>query len=299
MDFRPIRDLPTQQQVFDASGTERARTTYEYDNYASDTYHAPLVDRPGISGLDSAFTTLYGTRGNTTRVSRWLLSNGTSINTYAQYDIAGNTVKAIDGRGLVAQVEYASTYQYAYPTSTISPIPDPTGAYGSSTALTTSTAYDFSTGLATSSTDANGKITTAQYNDVLDRPTAILRPDGGRTTYTYVDVHQCGPYIETRTLLDTTGRETDSYVFFDGLGRGVRTFKYDGTPGTSYLTADTQYDAQGRVWRVSNPYRSSGCTATVNPSGNWTTTAYDALDRVKTVTTPDSAQILNTYSGNQ
>jgi RHS repeat-associated protein len=295
-----IRSLPTQQSIYDANNVERARTTYEYDNYASDSTHAPLIYRPGITGLDSAFNTSYGTRGNVTRVSRWLLSNGTSINTYAQYDIAGNSVKSIDGRGLVSLVDYSSTYQYAYPTHTTSPTPDVGNNFCSTTPLETTTAYDLSTGLVTSSTDPNGQTTTVQYNDVLDRPTAVLQPDGGRTTYTYVDVHQCGPYVETRTLLDTSGRETDDYVFFDGLGRSVRAFKYDGQDSNNpYLTSDTQYDALGRVRRVSNPYRSSGCTSTVNPSGNWTTTAYDALGRVLSVTTPDSAQAITTYSGNQ
>jgi RHS repeat-associated protein len=295
-----IRSLPTQQSVYDGNNVERARTTYEYDNYASDTYHVPLIYRPGITGLDSAFNTFYGTRGNATRISRWLLSSGTSINTYAQYDIAGNGVKAIDGRGLVSLLDYSSSYQYAYPTHTTSPTPDVGNNFCSTTPLETTTAYDLSTGLVTSSTDPNGQTITIQYNDVLDRPTAVLRPDGGRTTYTYVDVHQCGPYVETRTLLDTSGRETDDYVFFDGLGRSVRAFKYDGQDASNpYLTTDTQYDSLGRVRRVSNPYRSSGCTSTVNPSGNWTTNAYDALGRVLSVTTPDSAQVTTNYSGNQ
>ncbi len=295
-----LRSLPTQQSIYDAGGTERSRTTFEYDNYAPDTYHASLVDRTGISGLDSAFTTSYGTRGNVTRVSRWLLPSATTINTYAQYDIAGNPVKAIDGRGLVSQASYSSTYQYAYPTQTTSAIPDTGNGFSSSTPLVTTTAYDFSTGLVTSSTDPNNQTTTVQYNDALERPTAVLRPDGGTTTYTYVDAHQCGPFVETRTKLDTAGRQTDDYVFFDGLGRTVRTFKYDGQdPNNLYITTDTQYDAQGRVQRVSNPYISAGCTATVNPSGNWTTTTYDALGRPKTVTTPDNAQVVTTYSGNQ
>jgi RHS repeat-associated protein len=294
-----IRNLPTQTSVYDAGG-ERARATYEYDNYASDSNHAPLVARPGISGLDAAFNTSYGTRGNATRVSRWNLSTGASINTYAQYDIAGNSVKGIDGRGLASLLDYSSTYQYAYPTTKTTPIPDPAGTFGLTTPLVATATYDFSTGLLTSTTDANEKTTTVQYNDVLDRPTAVLRPDGGRTTFTYVDVHQCGPYVETKTLLDNTNRETDDYVFFDGLGRGARTFKYDGQDSSNpYLTTDTQYDALGRVRRVSNPYRSSGCTAAVNPSGNWTTTVYDAVGRVGTVTTPDSAQAITTYSGNQ
>src|SRR5215203_4476916 len=48
-----IRRLPTQVQVFDGAGVEKARSTFEYDNYANDTNHAPLTARSSISGLDS------------------------------------------------------------------------------------------------------------------------------------------------------------------------------------------------------------------------------------------------------
>ncbi|MGH9907437.1 MAG: hypothetical protein ACRD8U_17850, partial [Pyrinomonadaceae bacterium] len=46
-----VRNLPTQQSVFDAAGVEKARTTFEYDNYNSDANHAPVVFRSMISGL--------------------------------------------------------------------------------------------------------------------------------------------------------------------------------------------------------------------------------------------------------
>src|SRR5205823_1973493 len=79
------------------------RTSYEYDNYATDTNHAALTDRTSISGLDSGFTTSYTTRGNATATRRYLLNSSGqvtgSISGFAQYDIAGNLVKAIDGRG--------------------------------------------------------------------------------------------------------------------------------------------------------------------------------------------------------
>ena len=52
-----LRSLPTQEQIFEAGGVLRAQTNYEYDNYANDGNRAPLVDRPGIPGLDSSFTT--------------------------------------------------------------------------------------------------------------------------------------------------------------------------------------------------------------------------------------------------
>src|SRR5205085_7305468 len=108
---------------------------------------------------------------------------------------------------------------YAFTTGTTSPVPDPTGVYGSQYSLTSSTIYDFYSGVVASTTDANAKTTTFEYNDTLERVTKINRPDGGRTTYTYVGTHQCGPYVETRTLIDTSGRETDSYQFNDGMGR--------------------------------------------------------------------------------
>jgi RHS repeat-associated protein len=281
-----IRNLPTQTSVYDGGG-ERSRTTYEYDNYASDTYHAALVDCAGISGMDAGFTTSYGTRGNATRVSRWRLSNGTSINSYAQYDIAGNTVKRIDGRGLVSQVQYSSTYQYAYPTHTISPTPDIGNNFCSTMPLETTTAYDFSTGLVTSVTDANGQTASVQYNDALERPTTILRPDGGWTVNFYNDTPGL-LYVNTRSLLDPT-RVTDSYQYFDSLGRPNRTALNEG--GGTWLFTETQYDALGRVWKTANPYRSG--------TPVWTTTQYDALGRPTSLITPDGAQVTTAYSGNQ
>jgi YD repeat-containing protein len=104
---------------------------------------------------------------------------------------------------------------YAFPTSVTTSIPDVNGGYGSNVGLTNTSTYDFNTGLVTSTTDANGQTTNYGYGDSLGRLTSVNNPDGGRTTYTYVDTHQCGPYVETKTLLDTSNRETDSYQFFD------------------------------------------------------------------------------------
>jgi YD repeat-containing protein len=69
-----LRSLPTQTSIYDAGGTERARTTWEYDNYVTDTNHAALTDRPSISSLDSSFTTWYETRGNATATTKLLLA---------------------------------------------------------------------------------------------------------------------------------------------------------------------------------------------------------------------------------
>jgi RHS repeat-associated protein len=303
-----IRNLPARVSVYDGGGNEQSRSTFEYDNYASDGSRSPLTGRSGITGLDSSYTTSYTTRGNVTASSRWLLSTNTPFTSFARYDIAGNVVASIDPLGRLSQLSYSDSFSdgnnsrntYAFPTSRISAVPDPTNQRGTNTSLTASTVYDYWTGHVSSFTDANGQTTLAQYNDTLDRLTLVDRPDGGRTTYTYVDQHQCGPYVQTRTLLDGSGRQTDSYQFFDGLGRGYLVESYDPQDTNSpWVKVDTQYDSLGRVSRVSNPYRSTGCTSAVNPSGRWTTSTYDALGRVKTVTTPDSAVVTTNYNGNQ
>jgi hypothetical protein len=108
-----LRDLPTQVSIYDGSGNEIARTTSEYDNYATDTNHAGLIDRSNISGFDSAFTTSYATRGNVTGITRYFLSGGSvigSISVYSQYDIAGNVLKAIDGRGYATNSYYTDCF---------------------------------------------------------------------------------------------------------------------------------------------------------------------------------------------
>src|SRR5205085_6565789 len=141
---------------------------------------------------------------------------------------------------------------YAYPTSTTSPAPDPTGNYGSQYGLTTSTKYDYQTGAVTLTTDANGQVTSFDYTDPLNRLKQVNRPDSGRTQYFYNDTVG-NLYVRTLTDEDAS-RSIEAYQFYDGLGRGVRSFLNVGGSPVQFTTADTQYDALGRVQRVSNPY---------------------------------------------
>lgn len=66
-----------------------------------------------------------------------------------------------DARGDVSTINYTDSFAdgvnrngFAFPTSTTSAIPDPSGAQGTNTPLTSSTVYDYSTGLPTATTDA-------------------------------------------------------------------------------------------------------------------------------------------------
>jgi len=320
-----IRNLPLQEQVFDAGGTKRAETFYEYDLYDNSPNHAPLIDRPGISGLDSGFTTGYTTRGNVTRTSRALLNNSGGVtgwvNSHAQYDVAGNAVKVIDANGNPTVFDFSDRFgspddearsnagapelggqsSYAFPTKV-------TNALGH----TAYTQYDYYLGGPVNSEDANGVVSSVAYNDALDRPTqgiqarykvttppcappsVCVQAEKRQTTFTYDDA---------KHVITTTGdRDTlndnilTAKAYHDGLGRTWRTAAYE---GDTWTITDTKFDALGRVSQVSNPYRATDPGFASPPSDLWTTTEYDALGRVIKVTAPDGAHVDTAYSGNQ
>lgn len=288
---RNILGLPTSTTVTDAANTVVAQTSVTYDETS-----LPLLTYGNVTGWIDPGTNY---RGNVTTSSRWLnYPTATWLATHAQYDQCGSVRKSWDARDASllnpAQIEYSSQYAYAFPTQTISPIPDSNGSFGSNTSLTGTSVYDFNTGLVISTTDANSQTTTCEYSDPLNRPTRVNLPDGGSTRHVYAqDSH--GNYIETFTRLDAN-RETSSRQYVDGLGRASRSFGYENQdPNNPYLTVDTIYDSMGRVSQVSSPYRSAGYDSTPNQSGNWTTTVYDDLGRVHFVTTPDNAQVTTAY----
>jgi RHS repeat-associated protein len=296
-----LRDLPTQVSIYDGGGIERARTTYEYDNYTTDSNHASLTNRISISGFDSAFNTLYATRGNVTGTTRHLLP-GSSVSSYSQYDILGNVTKIIDARGYATELFYADCFgtpdgeartnsaplelstpglsSYAFPTSIKNPLNHLTYSQ-----------FDFYLGAPVDGEDANGFVASGTYNDSLDRPTQVRRAAGtaitNQTTFTYDDTNRI---ITTSSDRDTNN---DNVVInssvFDPLGRTVETRQYFG--GGNYIAVQSQYDALGRLYKTSNPFNNGETPV-------WTTTAFDELSRTISVTTPDSAVVSTSYSGN-
>jgi RHS repeat-associated protein len=294
-----LRSLPVKQQVFDSSGVERARTVYEYDNYTTNTLHAALKPCPNISGLEAVFAdanTPYTRRGNVTSVTSYTNAAALTgaITTAMQYDVAGNVVKAVDGRGKAVTSDYASAYQYAFPTSVTSPVPDPNGLSGSSSAFVTTTNYDLWTGHITSTVDANQQVMSYQYDDPLDRLTKVTRPGGGQTIYEYGDMVG-NLYLRTQTQLDASPRWIDASEYFDGLGRSVRA---EQSEGATVITSRQEYDALGRVKRTYNPYRTTN-----DETYGWTEMSYDALSRVTKVETFKAGEIstgavVTAYSGN-
>lgn len=305
-----LLSLPSQVSVWEGGVTEIARTTFEYDTYNTDTYHSGLTYRSNISGLDAAFTTSYTTRGNVTGTTNYFLTNGSvtgSISSYAQYDVAGNIVKAIDPRSTPSNViattidfadrfgspdgearnnsgatELAGQMSYAFPTLV-------TNALGQ----TVYTQFDYYLGRAVDAEDANGTVSSSYFNDALDRPKQVIR---GSNLGTGLKSQSTIDYDDTNRVITTTSDQATygdnalkSQVLYDGMGRTTEKRQYESA--NAFIAVRQTYDALGRSYRTSSPFRSG------NPA--WTTTTYDSLSRVKSVETPDLATVKTDYSGNR
>jgi RHS repeat-associated protein len=298
-----IRSLPKQISVYDAAGAEQARTTFEYDNYAADASHAALAARANISGLDAAYTTAYTTRGNATASSRWLLATNTPVTAYAQYDVAGNVVKAIDARGNASTLDYADRYGAPNGEARSNTQPAELGAqatYAFATSAanalghTAYTQFDYYLGKPVEVEDVNGVVSSGYYNDVLDRPTQLVLAVGtnvqSQTSFVYNDAARV--VTTTSDLAAYNDNLLKSEIVYDQLGRTYESRQYESA--SNYSATQRSYDALGRAYRMSNPFRPWQSQSPV-----WTTTQFDALGRTVRVTTPDGAQVVTAYGGNQ
>lgn len=285
---RNLTGLPISTLIRNGAGAMVSYTEMYYDETS-------LLNYGAVAGWVDPATSA---RGNVTTTKRWLNTTGTYLETRMEYDIAGNVIKTIDPKGNFSQTEYSSTFAHAYPTRVRTPMPDPTGVSGSNTPMETTYLYDAPSGLLLSSTDPNNQVTSFEYNDSLNRPTRVIKPQGGgQTDYAYGDTPG-NLYVHTQTTLDAA-RVLSQYQYSDKLGRPSRTFRSEGGTPVTWIVTDTQYDSLGRVWRTSNSYRAASLSDPVNPLGLWTTTQYDSLGRALSITTPDGASIISSYAGNE
>src|SRR3569623_668770 len=98
--------------------------------------------------------------------------------------------------------------------------------------------------------------------------------------------------IETRSQLNSTDR-AESYKYFDGLGRVIRTRKVD-AGGDDYTLIC--YDSMSRVAKTTNPFRSYSTQDCSTSTGlDWTTNTFDAAGRPWKVTPPATAVVETDY----
>ncbi len=240
-----------------------------------------------------------GYRGNPTTAKVWdsakgAVSSSTNfISTHAAFDSYGNQTSSTDALGNTTTTTFDSTY-HAFPISVTSPIPDSTGTYGSSSAFTTSGTFDISTGLPLTTTDANGLTTEITYDTTTLRPRykkfyknygIAGQTQVGPTNETIYNDESGNYWVKQRNQLDSVPNYAESITYFDGLGRAWKTEQVN---SNGNIFTEKEFDSEGRVLRVCNPYRSG-------ETKQWTSNTYDTASRVISVTLPDSSTIATTY----
>jgi YD repeat-containing protein len=211
------------------------------------------------------------------------------IYTYG-YDALGNNISMTDPNNHISTKTWDNRGRLASETGA-----DPDGAGGLS-APTTTYAYN-NAGLLTSITDPLGKVTSFGY-DNLNRRTSLTLPDpdggGGLSAPVYTFGYNAAGSLTTET--DPLGNVTTTA--YDNLQRktSVTQPDPDGGGGLSAPVWTWTYGSSTLATRMTDPlghntdyaYDTYGRQTTVtNHEGYVTTTAYNLLDQVTSVTTPD------------
>ena len=256
---------PTDIKITDASGNIKSRKWMDYDSTTGNLTEEEVCksDTPETDGLSRNATV-------------------NPVTTYLYYS-EGNVSSATDPRG--------NTTTFTYDTATKTFVSTATNALGHVTTKT----YNPGTGkpltLIPPHLQGTAYNVSCQY-DVFGRITQETRPDGGYTTYQYLNIGT--PTTQhTDTMEHITGGasalDNHAYTYFDGLGR-TYTGRSTG-PDTKTIVADTAFDVMGRVSQKSNPYFLTIDTPV------YTQIAYDGLSRVITTTYPDTSQTTVSYRG--
>ena len=301
-----INGLITATIVRDGAETIVSRSEMKYDEI--DAY--PIISAGTTTNWQDPNNAY---RGYPTTSRVWDSTKGGADNpnayiaTHAQFDNFGNQRKAWDAKGSLTETDYTSPsgqdYKFAFPTKVISAVPDPTPSqnhdaqpHGSNTAFISTATFDVVTGLPLTTTDANGLETRFEYDPVTLRPLKTKtfyqnNQFGGMTETVYHD--EPGNYwVKSRALIDNN-KWVESYTYFDGLGRAYKAEEVN-SQGNIYVFKE--FDSDGRVRRVSNPYRLSGDPCYQNNQiVCWTTNVYDEASRVKEVILQDGAKVKTDY----
>lgn len=311
-----IVNEPDTVTVYDGSSNQVKQTSFTYDGNA-------VV----ASGAQTGLVSPPGLRGNTSTITQWLSTGGSSPVTRYTYFDTGQVQSETDACGNTACSDmtgsnHTTTYSYAdsYASGTGTP-PGQTNTYltqvtrpNTGVAHIDKFTWGFNDSLVRSHIDQNSQTTTYKYIDSLARPTETDYPDGGKTTFAYNDapynISTPSPSVTaTKVINSTTNLAT--LAASDGLGHVIQTRLTSDPDGTDYTAA--VFDGLGRTYQVYNPTRCSAPTTNCGEN-TWgvTTTLVDALGRTCLVVPPDGTlptsntctasqplnTVLTTYAGN-
>ena len=204
------------------------------------------------------------------------------------YDIAGNLRVASTSCCEQTSFNYTSATAYAWPSSvTRGSASDPTQQN------TSSTVYDFNTGLVNSAIDANNRTSTVSYDTVTLRPVAEYSPTGGYAYHSYYD-----DWLLVIDFVYEAGQNGNNWAnrvdkYLDGYGRVAAEIGF--TAGYAIDEVDSVYDQFGRMQKQSRPYRRNA-DFSANETPQWTTYNYDLQDRISSVVAPDNSTTYRYYN---
>jgi RHS repeat-associated protein len=292
-----IVDRPTNITVTSKSGSTVSETVNSYDGSALST----------ATGLTHHDDTNYGSsltfRGNLTQVQKLISGTSTYLTTSKLYDTTGNVTSSTDSNSNPTTYSYADNF-FTDTVDSLTPAafsaPAPTNAYVKTVtqgSLVSTFGYYWGKGQKALATDPNLQTTYFHFYDSLDRPTSTKLPDGGWTFSVYPSGSETqvdtGRGITSTTLTtncpSTTSACRHDQVLRDTLGR--TTSKILISDAISQVTVATAYDTNGRVLKISNPYRTTG-----DSTYGWTMPAYDGLNRTIQVQQADGS-VAKTYYG--
>ncbi|WCL48104.1 RHS repeat-associated core domain-containing protein [Leptospira sp. GIMC2001] len=258
-----LKDTKTTTTTYNSSYAYSPATITENWNGRLTTQEAFYASEPGIGILAEPIeeiTSVNGemvshvkrtyNNGNVTSESK-LVDAGKWYAQYFTYDSIGNVVTQTDSLGRSLQYTYGGTNGNLPITAT--------NAIGQ----TTSKEYDPITDLELSSVDANGNITTMNY-DKYGRTTEV-HFNGNKVQSMFYE--NAGSQMTTTTVSHSVSGDSWTKTVADKEGKTKRTESLVTSGITS--TEETKYDSKGRAFQKSHAYL-TGETPT------WTTTEYYA-----------------------
>jgi len=262
-----------QVTVTNGSGVVVSQAVYTYDGTA-------VVATSGTP----QHTGVSGSRGNLTSVN-YYTNGATYLTSTATYFDTGNVQTGTDVNNAQTTYTYSNATAScgnAFPTGVSEPM-----------SLSKSFTWNCVSGIATQVTDENGQNTTTSFNDpYFWRPASTTDPANVVTNLTYSGQNS----VESSLSFNSGNSAVDVLTTLDGLGRVRLRQIRQGPVSANFDTMEQDYDGLGRSQRTTLAY--SGTAGQTNSTAPSTTTTYDALGRVLSVTDAGGGTTVYVYTQN-